>query len=69
MFEVNPVKFKIKELAERTELLRGIFDYDAKNERLEEVTRELESSEVWNDPERAQALGKERASLEAVVKP
>jgi len=23
MFEVNPVKFKIKELAERTELLRG----------------------------------------------
>ncbi|QDF68094.1 peptide chain release factor 2 [Shewanella sp. SNU WT4] len=67
MFEVNPVKFKIKELAERTQLLRGIFDYDAKKERLEEVSRELESSEVWNEPERAQALGKERSSLEAVV--
>ncbi len=28
---------------------------------------ELEDPEVWNDPDRAQALGKERASLEAVV--
>ncbi|MCF1427014.1 MAG: peptide chain release factor 2 [Shewanella sp.] len=68
MFEVNPVKFKIKELAERTLLLRGYLDYDAKKERLEEVTRELESADVWNDPERAQALGKERVNLEAVVK-
>ncbi|WP_372873000.1 peptide chain release factor 2 [Shewanella sp.] len=67
MFEINPVKFKIKELAERTSLLRGYLDYDAKHERLEEVTRELESSEVWNEPERAQALGKERSSLENVV--
>ncbi|WP_175609551.1 peptide chain release factor 2 [Shewanella sp. UCD-KL21] len=68
MFEVNPVKFKIKELADRTELLRGYLDYAAKSERLEEVSRELESAEVWNDPENAQALGKERSALEAVVK-
>ncbi|MCV5217228.1 PCRF domain-containing protein, partial [Escherichia coli] len=27
----------------------------------------LEQPDVWNEPERAQALGKERASLEAVV--
>jgi peptide chain release factor 2 len=31
------------------------------------VQRELEVPDVWNDPERAQALGKERASLEGVV--
>ncbi|MBT1443685.1 peptide chain release factor 2 [Shewanella sp. JM162201] len=68
MFEINPVKYKIKELADRTSLLRGYLDYDAKKERLEEVTRELESSDVWNEPERAQNLGKERASLELVVK-
>ncbi|MBO1271236.1 MULTISPECIES: peptide chain release factor 2 [Shewanella] len=67
MFEVNPVKNKIKELAERTDLLRGYLDYDAKKERLEEVVRELESADVWNDPERAQTLGKERVSLEKVV--
>lgn len=36
-------------------------------ERLEEVSRELESPEVWNDPDRAQALNKERAALERVV--
>ncbi|WP_299492543.1 peptide chain release factor 2 [uncultured Shewanella sp.] len=68
MFEVNPIKFKVKELADRTLLLRGYLDYDAKKERLEEVSRELESAEVWNDPNNAQALGKERSALEAVVK-
>jgi peptide chain release factor 2 len=45
----------------------GIFDFAAREERLEEVQRELEVPNVWNDPERAQALGKERAQLEAVV--
>ncbi len=54
-------------MSERTNVLRGIFDYDAKKERLEEVNAELEQPDVWNEPERAQALGKERASLEAVV--
>ena len=29
--------------------------------------KELENPDVWGDPDRAQALGKERASLEAVV--
>jgi peptide chain release factor 2 len=31
------------------------------------VLRELEEPSVWNDPERAQSLGKERAQLEQVV--
>jgi peptide chain release factor 2 len=48
-------------------LCGGTFDYDVKRERLEEVNRELESAEVWSDPERAQNLGKERAALESVV--
>ncbi len=45
----------------------GIFDYDQKKERLEEVNRELESPDVWSQPERAQALGKEKVALELVV--
>ena len=45
----------------------GIFDYDAKRARLEAVDRELEDPSVWGDQNRAQALGKERASLEAVI--
>ena len=43
--------------------LGGIFDYPAKRERLEEVTRELENPNVWDDPQRAQDLGRERARL------
>ena len=45
----------------------GIFDYAGKRERLDEVLRELEDPEIWNDQERAQALGKERSLLEGVV--
>lgn len=67
MFEINPVNNRIQDLTERSDVLRGIFDYDAKKERLEEVNAELEQPDVWNEPERAQALGKERSSLEAVV--
>jgi peptide chain release factor 2 len=38
-----------------------------KRERLEEVDRELEDPDVWSNQERAQSLGRERASLEAVI--
>lgn len=34
---------------------------------MEEVIRELESTEIWNHPEQAQTLGRERAQLETVV--
>ncbi|WP_171022269.1 peptide chain release factor 2 [Thalassotalea litorea] len=68
MFETNPILNKLKDIRERTDLLRGYLDYDHKSERLVEVNRELELPDVWNEPERAQALGKERSSLELVVK-
>jgi len=47
--------------------LGGTFDYEGKVERLEEVSRELENPDVWNDPEHAQALGKERSDLDRSV--
>ena len=47
----------------------AIFDYDAKRERLDEVIAELEQNDVWDDPERAQGLGRERAALESVLTP
>ena len=47
--------------------LGGTFDLDSKSERLIEVIRELEVPNVWNDPERAQELGRERVRLEEVV--
>ncbi len=45
----------------------GIFDYDAKQQRLVEVVRSLEDPKVWEDSKRAQELGKERRTLEGVV--
>ena len=45
----------------------GIFDYDAKAERLHVVNAELESPDVWNDPQHAQDLGREKKTLEKVV--
>ncbi len=45
----------------------GIFDYDAKAERLQVVNAELESPDIWNDPQHAQDLGREKKSLEKVV--
>lgn len=46
----------------------GIFDYDRQKEKLEEVTLELANPKIWDNPEQAQALGKEKVSLEGVVK-
>lgn len=46
----------------------GIFDYDNRKERLAEVELELGEPNVWNEPEIAQELGRERSSLEIVVK-
>ncbi|HKF97019.1 MAG TPA: peptide chain release factor 2 [Steroidobacteraceae bacterium] len=45
----------------------GFFEYDRKQERLEEVGRELEDPAVWSNPPRAQELGRERSRLSAEV--
>lgn len=45
----------------------GIFDIDTKIERLEEVNLELENPELWNDPERATKISKEKAQLDGVI--
>ena len=46
----------------------GIFDFDAKAERLEAVNAELEDPKVWDDAKRAQELGTEKKTLDSVVK-
>ena len=47
--------------------LGGTFDYAVTRDRLEEVGRELENPDIWNNPEQAQALGRDRAQLESIV--
>ncbi len=65
--ELNPIYSQIKDIQTRTEALRGYLDYDRKKERLTEVNRELEDPAIWNEPEKAQELGRERVQLEKVV--
>ena len=45
----------------------GIFDFDTKVEKLDQVNGELEDPDVWSDQKRAQELGKEKKSLESIV--
>ncbi|WP_321322970.1 peptide chain release factor 2 [Thiomicrorhabdus sp.] len=65
--ELNPVYNRIQDYQERSEILRGYLDYDVKAERLEEVSKELEDPNIWNKPQEAQALGKEKSQLENIV--
>jgi peptide chain release factor 2 len=45
----------------------GIFDYDAKTRRLEELVKLSEDPALWNDAQRAQEVGRERKTLEGIV--
>lgn len=45
----------------------GIFEVDQKMERLTVIKQTLEDPAIWNQPEKTQSLGKERAQLEGVV--
>lgn len=67
MLEVNQVNLTLDDLSKRIASLSQFLALDVKAERLEEVIRELELPSIWDDPEHAQALGRERARLEDVV--
>ncbi|TVS13524.1 MAG: peptide chain release factor 2 [Gammaproteobacteria bacterium] len=68
MLDVNAIRDMIETMTERTDALRGYLDYTERKERLAEVELELSEPGVWDDPEKAQALGRERAALEDVVR-
>ncbi|MDQ8039897.1 MAG: peptide chain release factor 2 [Rickettsiella sp.] len=67
MFEISPITQKIKELESRSIELRRYLDYPTKLERLEELEQELQNPAVWNNQEKAQTLGKERAKLQQII--
>jgi len=66
--ELSATYEKIFELQERLDMLSVHLNLEEKQDRLEEVHRELENSEVWSNPDKAQSLGKEKARLENVCK-
>ncbi|MEY8702770.1 peptide chain release factor 2 [Francisella philomiragia] len=60
-------KIVLKDLTARIESLRDYLDYDVKKERLTEVLMELEDGSIWDNPEYAQNLGRQKVELENVV--
>ncbi|WP_123951799.1 peptide chain release factor 2 [Francisella hispaniensis] len=60
-------KLVLKDLTARIESLRDYLDYDTKKEKLTEVLMELEDGSIWDNPEYAQNLGKQKVELENVV--
>ncbi|MDX9994945.1 MAG: peptide chain release factor 2 [Rhodocyclaceae bacterium] len=64
---INAVAHHIADLESRGDQLRRYLDFDTKSEKLAELNRVMEDPALWNDAERAQALGKEKKSLEAIV--
>ncbi|RMD90373.1 MAG: peptide chain release factor 2 [Alphaproteobacteria bacterium] len=48
-------------------LLRRHLDWDAAIDRLDELNSEVENPDLWNDPDRAQALMRERTRLDAAI--
>uniref|UniRef100_UPI003FEDA74F peptide chain release factor 2 n=1 Tax=Succinivibrio sp. TaxID=2053619 RepID=UPI003FEDA74F len=67
MLETISIKDQVVALKERADALRGYLDLQSKTERLEEVNGLLEDPKLWDDPKKAQELGKERQTLTAVV--
>ncbi|WP_332877972.1 peptide chain release factor 2 [Massilia sp. S19_KUP03_FR1] len=64
---INALSALLNDLTGREAELRRYLDFDKKSEKLEQVNEELEDPTVWNDPKKAQDLGKEKKALEAVV--
>ncbi|MDA0190186.1 MAG: peptide chain release factor 2 [Proteobacteria bacterium] len=64
---LNSLANRLSDLSAREQDLRRYLDFDAKQSKLNEVSRALEDPAVWNDAPRAQELGREKKSLEGVV--
>ena len=64
--ELSATYQHISELRERIDILSIHLELEEKKDRLEEVHRELENSEIWTNPDKAQSLGKEKVQLENI---
>ena len=64
---INQLNNQLNDLEQRSADIRDYMDYQGKKDRLEEVVGLSEDPDLWNDPKRAQEIGKERKILEGVV--
>ncbi|HMA89471.1 MAG TPA: peptide chain release factor 2 [Burkholderiales bacterium] len=64
----NQIASSLVDLQGRVGELRRYLDFDAKKKRLLELDRELEDPKLWDKPQRAQELGREKKLLDGVVR-
>ena len=64
--ELSAYYQKISELIDRLDILSKYLKLDEKQDRLEEVKLELENPDIWSNPDKAQALGKEKVQLDKI---
>ncbi|AWL03306.1 peptide chain release factor 2 [Massilia oculi] len=64
---INAISALLNDLTGREAELRRYLDFDKKSEKLEQVNQEMEDPSIWNDPKKAQEMGKEKKALEGVV--
>ncbi|MFB9290094.1 peptide chain release factor 2 [Pseudoduganella plicata] len=64
---INALSAQLADLTTREAELRRYLDFDKKSEKLEQLNAELEDAAVWNDPKKAQEMGREKKALEAIV--
>jgi peptide chain release factor 2 len=65
--ELAPIYQQIKDLQLRLDAIAKYLEITDKKYRLEEVLRELENPELWNNQEKAQAINKEKSTLEDII--
>ncbi|MDN5752738.1 MAG: peptide chain release factor 2 [Nitrosospira sp.] len=65
--QLNAITYQLTDLDNRAAELRRYLDFDAKQTRLNELTRLTEDPAIWADNKRAQELGREKKMLEDVV--
>ncbi|HEX5639316.1 MAG TPA: peptide chain release factor 2 [Burkholderiaceae bacterium] len=64
---LNQIEATVAGLRGRLAELRRYLDVDAKEARLKEIGFALEDPKVWDDPKRAQELGKEKKTADLIV--
>ncbi|NNM81539.1 MAG: peptide chain release factor 2 [Burkholderiales bacterium] len=64
---INSIGNRLEDLGAREAELRRYLDFDAREERLIEVSRLSEDPAIWEDAKKAQELGKEKKTLEEIV--
>ncbi|MDV6340592.1 peptide chain release factor 2 [Nitrosomonas sp. Is35] len=65
--QINAISNHLQDLGNRAGELRRFLDFDAKQTRLNELTRLLEDPAIWNDSKRTQEIGQEKKLLEDIV--